>query len=67
MATARGYFPKAISLYLEFQGGKSSHKLSDIFAKNATVRDESKMHEGLYAIQIWKEATDYPAGSFLER
>jgi NAD(P)-dependent dehydrogenase (short-subunit alcohol dehydrogenase family) len=58
MATARGYFPKAISLYLEFQGGKSSHKLSDIFAKNATVRDESKTHEGLYAIQKWKEATD---------
>ncbi len=47
--------PPALSLYLEAQRLRHPELLDACFVPNATVRDESHIHEGLARIKAWKQ------------
>ena len=51
------HLPPPIDLYLKTESSGEVNSLSECFAPNATVRDESHTYEGLAAIRRWMTAT----------
>jgi hypothetical protein len=51
------HLPPAIALYVKAENSGDVEALSECFAPNATVRDESRSYHGLAAIKEWKAET----------
>jgi hypothetical protein len=49
--------PPAIDLYVMIENSGDVEMLSECFASNASVRDESRTYQGLDAIREWKADT----------
>jgi hypothetical protein len=49
--------PPAVDLYVKIENSGDVAMLSECFASNARVRDESRTYEGLAAIREWKADT----------
>src|SRR5258708_34219657 len=56
-ATMPIHLPPPIDLYVKAENSGNVESLSECFASNATVRDESRTYEGLAAIKRWKAET----------
>ena len=51
------HLPPPIDLYVEAENSGNVESLSECFAPDATVRDESRTYKGLAAIKEWKADT----------
>jgi ketosteroid isomerase-like protein len=51
------HLPPAIDLYVKAENAGDVESLSECFAPDAIVRDESHTYEGLAAIKKWKAET----------
>jgi hypothetical protein len=49
--------PAPVDLYVKIENAGDLGALSECFASDATVRDESRTYEGLAAIKEWMAAT----------
>src|SRR5437879_1809277 len=49
--------PRPIDLYVKAENSGDVESLSECFATDATVRDESRTYDGLAAIKRWKAET----------
>jgi hypothetical protein len=51
------HLPLPVDLYVKAENSGDVEALSECFASDATVRDESRTYEGLAAIKEWKAET----------
>ncbi len=51
------HLPPAIDLYVKAENSGDVEAMSECFAPDATVRDESRTYKGLAAIKEWKAGT----------
>ena len=51
------HLPPAIDLYVKAENSGDVEAMSECFAPDATVRDESRTYKGLAAIREWKADT----------
>jgi hypothetical protein len=51
------HLPLPIDVYVKAENSGDFESLSECFAPDATVRDESRTYKGLAAIKEWKAAT----------
>ena len=51
------HLPRPIDLYVKAENSGDVEALSECFAINAVVRDESRTYKGLAAIKEWKAET----------